>query len=153
MISHLEAKMGKRARSGRTRSLTIAKRPEMISKSWLFLELSMYLDSVSKKGDASPLLSLLVLITAVDRRSELKDLSVHRLGCSTIFPSSNDSSPANRFTRRGAETEAKAGAFTWSPLNAADSAPADGSWQRTGRVAVSMRGIGEVELAKGFLES
>lgn len=71
MISHLEAKMGKRARSGRTKSLTIAKRPEMISKSWLFLELSMYLDSVSKKGDASPLLSLLVLITAVDRRSEL----------------------------------------------------------------------------------
>lgn len=57
----------------------------MISKSWLFLELSMYSDNVAKKGDISspPPPFLLVFITV--SRSEPYDLRVHSRGCSMIF--------------------------------------------------------------------
>jgi len=70
--------------------LTIASRPEMISKSRLFLELSIYSDKVSKNGDTtwsswSPL-SFLELVFTTPNPSWPYDLSVHSLGCNTIFP-------------------------------------------------------------------
>lgn len=67
----------------------MARRPEMISKSWLFLELSIYSERVAKKEDTSSVTcmsssSLRVLITA-PTGSEPYDLRVHSRGCSTMF--------------------------------------------------------------------
>ena len=60
----------------------------MISKSWLFLELSIYSERVAKKEDTSSVTcmscSLRVLIMA-PTGSEPYDLRVHSRGCSTMF--------------------------------------------------------------------
>lgn len=68
--------------------LTIARRPEMISNSWLSFELSMYSDRVAKKGETSsfaesPSATLLVLIGTTG--SDPKDLRVHKRGCRRIL--------------------------------------------------------------------
>lgn len=59
----------------------------MISKSWLFLELSIYSERVAKKGDTSSatcMPSLRAFNTPPDR-SEPYDLRVHNRGCKTMF--------------------------------------------------------------------
>lgn len=67
----------------------MARRPEMISKSWLSFELSMYSDRVAKNGETSsfppPPETLLILVFTGTIGSDPKDLRVHRRGCRTIL--------------------------------------------------------------------
>ena len=69
----------------------MARRPEMISKSWLLFELSMYSVNTSKNGDGDE--GSADAAELPPRRGAFTtaigsvpyDLSVHSLGCSTIF--------------------------------------------------------------------
>lgn len=64
----------------------MARRPEMISKSWLFLELSIYSDRVAKKGETlSPPSTPSFLVLKTPAGSEPYDLRVHNRGCKTIL--------------------------------------------------------------------
>lgn len=78
------------------RALTMARRPETISKSWLLRELSMYSASDVKKGETPPPPPSPPpsgALTTPFRDSEPYDRSVQSLGWSTIFPLSTDRRP------------------------------------------------------------
>ena len=83
----------------------MARRPEMISNSWLSFELSMYSDRVAKNretsssSEASPAATLLALIGTTG--SDPKDLKVHKRGCRRIFGESESADLGF-----GSETEA-----------------------------------------------
>lgn len=111
----------------------MASRPEMISKSWLFLELSMYSDRIAKNGDTSSPPSFFVFITV--SRSEPYDLRVQSRGCNMIFA----------FSDSGGDTFGIGSCAGISDSLLCDAGLGTLSSQQIARATVAMRGRREKE--------